>query len=198
MHYICHWIFVNLQKYFGVALIDFLCVATIVAGLALGWIKGMVKQLASALALILAVLIARAPGDELAEIMTSLVPELSHLSYGNWVADMLAHIFLFLFVYISIMLITSMVRSVVHGLHLGIFDRIGGSAFAALKYLLALSLLLNLWLMLSPDSEFFKSPRLLDGKVSQFTIDLAPKVLNSTLMTESNDSISTETTNDQP
>lgn len=172
-------------------LIDSLIIIVIIVGIVSGGMKGIVKQLTSLIAFVLAILIARAPGDELMEIMHKLIPELGKISYGNWAADILGHIILFVFVYLTVSLIGALVKTVVKGLHLGIFDRIGGAIFCSFKYLLALSLLLNLWLMVNPKNEVFSSPKIIDGSLYKFTLNLGPKVLNSTLlpmMTKTSDS----------
>lgn len=164
------------------SLIDFVIVIVIIAGVTLGWMRGFIKQIASVAAFLGAILLTRLFGDAAESIIKAIIPELSTMSGGEWVAAFLGRAVLFIFVYLSIELLGGTIRSILKGLSLGAFEKIGGSIICTLKYLIFLSLLLNLWHAISPTSSIFTSSKILDGVLLKFTFNLGPWLLDSPLV----------------
>lgn len=161
------------------SIIDIIIVLLITVGVVRGAYKGFIKQLSSLGGIILGIIACRLFGDWTSGILSVLIPELKELPFAETTISILGHIVLFIFVYINVALIATMLRGITNKLSLGIFDRVAGALLCVFKYLLALSLLLNLWFLLKPSSSVFGSSRILDGSLLKFIIDLAPWVVNS-------------------
>ena len=161
-------------------LIDIVILLVIAAGIIAGFLAGFAKQISSVAAIFIGVIVTRAFGTEFTGIVTAAVPELG--SGDGVAASIIAHIVLFCFVYLSVRLLGYLLKSILSTLSLGIFDKIGGMIFCPFKYLLVLSIVLNIWLIISPGSPLVTSSKLMDGKVCEFTVDLLPKLLDSDLI----------------
>lgn len=160
--------------------IDIIILLVIAAGIITGILSGFARQIASLAAIFIGVVVTRAFGTEFTGIVTAAVPELA--SRDGVAASVIAHIVLFCFVYLSVRLLGYLLKSIISSLRLGFFDKIGGMIFCPFKYLLVLSIVLNIWLVISPGSPLVSTSKLLDGKVCEFTVNLLPKLLDSDLI----------------
>ena len=70
-----------------------------------------------------------------------------------------------------------MLRLTVRAVMLGPVDGVAGSVFLIFKWGLVVSLLLNLWKIISPDSSLFSASRLAGGRLFAAVMDLAPAVM---------------------
>ncbi|MDY3932522.1 MAG: CvpA family protein [Muribaculaceae bacterium] len=161
------------------SIIDFLIIAVVAAGIIVGGMSGLVKQLSSLLAIVIAIVVTRTFGTEATEMLRAIVPDLTD---SATMANVLAHILLFAFVYLTVRLAGSLMHSLLTSLHLGGADHILGAVFCTFKYLLILSIILNLWLFISPESEIVNDSSLFGGSVCRFMLDMAPWLLNSELI----------------
>ena len=174
--------------------IDVIIILLIAGGAVRGAYKGFIKQLSSLGGIILGIVACRIFGDWASRILSGLIPELKELPFADTAISILGHIVLFIFVYINIALIATMVKGITNKLSLGVFDRIAGALLCIFKYLLALSLFLNLWFLLSPSSSIFNSSRILDGSLLKFVTGLAPWVINSKFIPASAEILNSVTT----
>ena len=69
-----------------------------------------------------------------------------------------------------------MFKSAVHSMHLGIVDRALGSFFCVFKYLLLLSIVLNVWYLFDSKNEMFAKQHALDNVPFELTMQLAPSL----------------------
>lgn len=159
--------------------IDIIIIVLITGGVVRGAYKGFIRQLSSLGGIVLGIIACRVFGDWASKILSALVPELKELPFADTAISILGHVVLFIFVYINIALIATMMRGITNKLSLGMFDKTAGAILCVFKYLLALSLLLNLWFLLKPSSSIFSSSHILDGSLLKFVIDIAPWVINS-------------------
>lgn len=174
--------------------IDIIIILLITTGALRGAYKGFIKQLSSLGGIVLGIIACRMFGDWASKILSAIVPELKELPFADTAISILGHIVLFIFVYINIALIATMIRGITNKLSLGVFDRVAGALLCVFKYLLALSLLLNLWFLLKPSSSIFSSSHILDGSLLKFVIDLAPWVINSKFIPASAEILNSVTT----
>ena len=161
-------------------LIDIVILLVIAAGIIAGFLSGLAKQIASLAAIFIGVVVTRAFGTEFTGIVTAAVPELA--TSDGVAASIIAHIVLFCFVYLSVRLLGFLLKSIVSTLRLGFFDKIGGMIFCPFKYLLVLSIVLNIWLIISPKSPLISTSKLMDGKVCEYTVNLLPNLLDSDII----------------
>ena len=150
--------------------LDIIILLVSVASVAYGLYKGIIVQAGALGALLFAVLLCRLAGGPLAGVIA-----------GGGVPDMmdktLAYVLVFIIGYVSVRLLCRLIKSVAHSLHLGLFDRLFGALFSLFQWLLVLSLALNFWLVISPDTNYANLSHLAGGRVALFTVELAPAVL---------------------
>lgn len=150
----------------------------IVAGAALvyGLIKGIINQLASLGGFVLGLIACRIFGDNMAEIMTGILPGTFH---SQQAASIVGNIVLFLLVYFTVALIASMAHKLTHAIMIGWLDHLLGGIFSVFKWLLIMSIVLNLWHIITPDSPIFHSFTLMDGELFPALMNFAPKMLSA-------------------
>ena len=128
-------------------LIIFLCVGA----LALGWRKGAIAQLGSIAGVVAGVIAARMAGARATAILAGLTgarPEVDSVTAYALQAG--GYIAVFALVWLAVWVLSRMLRKATHALHLGLIDRVAGSLFLCFKWMLVLSLCLNLWWLIEP------------------------------------------------
>lgn len=161
------------------ALFDILILLALAAGVIIGWWRGLIQQLASLAAIIVAIVVTRLFGDAMTRMLLAMIPDLGG---SEWGASILGHIILFVIAYIGLRLAARLLKQVIAKLHISGLDKVAGSAVGALKYLFILSLVLNLWSVVAPESQPVKSEKMLGGKPYQATLSVAPWLLNSDIV----------------
>ena len=86
-------------------------------------------------------------------------------------------ILLFLLVYFTVGAIASLTRKLTNALMLGWLDHLLRGIAALFKWALVLSIILNLWKAVSPDSPIFYQSKLMDGEMLPAIMNLAPWML---------------------
>lgn len=114
----------------------------------LGFRKGLIAQAGQIIALVAGIVACRMFGPVAAGWIGGASPA------ETTTADTaLAYALTFLAAYGVVLLLAHLVRSVVHGVHLSVLDRLGGAAFKGGVWMLILSILLNVWAAVAPDSD---------------------------------------------
>ncbi|MCH5216166.1 MAG: CvpA family protein [Muribaculaceae bacterium] len=170
------------------SLIDVILIAVILAGIIMGARSGLIEQIASIVAILAAIVLTRIFGDDATRFLTELIP--SFKESGETICSVVGHISLFILVYVLIRLFGGVFRKLFHSLKLGKIDRVLGAVFCVIKYCLLLSVILNIWLLLSPNSGLTKQSRILDGKVCVAVVKFAPWLLTSDFIPHSVDVVS--------
>lgn len=163
------------------SLIDVILLIVIIGGMLRGGMQGAIKQITSVIALILAVVLTNMFGGAATTLLGEIVPEMGE---EQWLGAFVAHVLLFVLVYLSVSLLGRVIKNLVSSLSLGFIDRILGALFCTLKYVLIMSLLLNAWHYIAPDSSVFTTSRLLDGALMRWVVDFAPMLIDSPLIAE--------------
>ena len=68
-------------------------------------------------------------------------------------------------------------KQLTHALALGGLDRLGGAVFSLFQWMLVLSILLNLWQMVKPSTNFLAMSTLGNGHAIEAVMGLAPGLL---------------------
>ena len=132
--------------------LDILIIVVVGAALVMGAIRGAIAQIGSLAGLVLGIISARLFGTKIALFFSGgAAPGAIEYAGGYVVA--------FLVVYLLAWLIVRLFRKVVHSAHLGIFDRIAGAVIKGFIWALALSLCLNIYLLIAGDSHEFDNPK---------------------------------------
>jgi membrane protein required for colicin V production len=152
-------------------IIDLLLVAIVVGGAFMGYRRGIIKQLGAVVGSIGGIILCNALAPTLAENFNTpddtVETQLMH--------TVLSYVVIFIAVYVGVRLLSRIFSSLLIATNLGELDNIIGAIYKPLEWTLMLSLFLNLWLMIFPNSEVRSSSE----KVTEVVLDLAPTVLGS-------------------
>lgn len=158
--------------------VDVLVLVVFVASLLYGFKQGAMRQLAGMAGLVLGVIGCRLFGNVADGIMPST---------PAFAAPLLSNAFVFAVIYMATTVVIGMARKVTKVLHLSLFDKLGGAVLCMLKWMVGLSVLLNVYIAVK--GEPFEEP----SSLTEATTELAPwlwGVTNTELF--SSDSVNTE------
>ncbi len=143
----------------------------VVAGAALlGYRSGIVRQIGSFAGIIAAIIACRIFGPQLAGYWSRSASDASDTALYH----ILAYVVVAVLAYLAVVLVARMARNLIHGLHLGLLDRLAGALFKVLEWLLVCSLVYNVWVAVVPDS----APAAEDAWQHRL-LTLAPTVIGS-------------------
>lgn len=154
-------------------LIDIIILILIVAGLLIGYSKGLIGQLSTICGIVLGIIVCHIYGDWATNILTTIIPESATWPMPEYTPAIIANIVLFLLVLLTIKLMGSMCKSVINKLHIGILDNLAGAVFCVFKYLLLLSIVINVAYVIAPGAWLNTS----GSVVQRITVNLAPALL---------------------
>lgn len=131
--------------------LDILIIIVIAGGLILGFIRGAIGQIALIAGIVAGIAAARIFGERIA-CFFALGADPSAFDYcaGYAVA--------FVGAYILAWVIVKVFRKTVHAAHLGVFDRIAGAIIKAFIWTFALSIVLNLYLLIKGNQHELDNP----------------------------------------
>ena len=150
-------------------MLDVIIIAVVVAAAVMGFRKGFIGQLGSVAAIIIGVVACRLFGPQVTDMImpADQGPEVNSMS--KYAYSILAYAGVYIVAYYAVILVARLLRTVTHTLLLGPLDRMAG----AVKWLLALSVALNLYVIIVSGSDLGSRSRL--GKETvQFIMEIAP------------------------
>ncbi len=169
--------------------IDVVILIVLGAGLVRGAFKGVISQLGSLVGISLGIIICNIYGAEMTGLMSGWFPSILEMTYGDIVVSVLSNMSLFLIIYWAVLLIARLLRSITKLLALGVFDKLLGSLFCAFKYILLLSVFLNIWMLFFPTGDAGVNATLFEGEMYKWVYEFAPWVLNSDIIPQSKELI---------
>lgn len=159
-------------------LIDIILLIIFIATAVTGFRKGFIAQVGSLAAIVVAVIACRALGPTATGWVMPDGPDAeAGSSMSRIIASAMAYSGVYLVAYYAVILVVRLLKMVTHTLFLGPLDRIGGAAVNIIKWGLAVSLVLNLYLALWPDGKMLRSSTIAGGKPIEWVVALAPKAL---------------------
>ncbi|MCM1110732.1 MAG: CvpA family protein [Clostridium sp.] len=160
--------------------IDIVILIVFAAAAVFGFISGAVRQIGSFAGLVGGYIASRAFGDRVGLwLIDGRGPdEASGLS--PQMAGILGAIIVFVAVFVGCFIVARLLRGFVSLTGLGMLDRAGGAAISVLKWFFAMSIVLNLWRIISPGSAIFTNSSIADGKVLEIIIAMFPWVMGIT------------------
>ena len=162
------------------SVIDIIILIVFVGAIIYGLYKGVIAQLGSLGGIILGIIACRLFGEYATEMVSNILPAMtSDAKTTAYVNSVVGNVLLFIVVYVSACLIAKLMRKITHALCLGLFDRIIGAVFCIFKWFFVVSILLNLWQVLSPETNVVKMSTLANGTAIQAIIDLVPTLFGS-------------------
>lgn len=146
---------------------DILLLVIALIALAIGFHRGIITQIGSLAGIIVGIILSRITAPWVAQLIAGdAIP-----SYPETVV---AHILMFVVGFLGCWALARLFRSLTHALHLGFIDRLAGALFTLLEWLLILSLALNLYLALRPETDISTFSSLADGQAFILLRNLAP------------------------
>lgn len=158
---------------------DIILLAVTLAGLILGYRKGIVNQVGDMAAIVLGVLVCRMMPDKASQLGQFVAARWIDDPSCGWITASAGYILLFLIVYLGVRLFAMLLRKVTHAAMLGPVDRLCGSLFMTAKLLLALSIVMNLWLFISPGTSITDDCHRQMKPVQEMVISFAPGLLGA-------------------
>lgn len=144
----------------------FICVILVAAAI-LGYARGFVRQAGSIAAVVLAIIAARMLGPWATEHLFagSTDPEGSSMTaYG---AKTAGYAVVFVVTWIVVWLVSRLLHGAIKAIKLGGLNSLGGALFTILEWALGISLLLNIWHLVSPS---WQAP----SSLSHYVMELLP------------------------
>lgn len=162
-------------------ILDVIFIILFAGGAVIGYRKGAIKQIASFAAVAAAVLACRTSGEWAASLAAKLLgaddPAASSMTIYS--AKILGYGALFGVVWLGVWLIAGFFRKATHAIMLGALDRVAGSVFLILKWFMVVSLMLNLWKIIAPDSPIFSASKLAGGGLLRIVMEMTPWILGA-------------------
>lgn len=157
--------------------IDIVILLLVIAGAVIGYMKGILSQISSICGVVLGLIVCNIFGGVATDIFMAVVPESAKWPAASITASAMAHIILFILVFLSVMLASNAIRSMFKSLNVGEIDKAGGVVLCIFKYLIGLSILLNMWHFISPNSDTFTTRHALNNVPFEVVLDMAPFTL---------------------
>lgn len=154
--------------------IDIAILMVMGASLIYGLYKGIISQLASLGGIILGIVVCRMFASDMGPLVMQTFP---NTFTSETSAAIAGNILLFLLVFFTVGAFATLARKLTHALLLGWLDHLLGCLFCVFKWMLIMSILLNVWYIISPESQIFTSSHLLDGKFLPWIVGLAPDLM---------------------
>lgn len=150
--------------------LDIVLLIVFVVSVVLGFRKGMMVQAGSLGGILLGVVLCHLFGDRCAALIAGT-------QSPTYVDCVLANIIIFIAGYLSVRAVAHFFKKLTHALALGGLDRLGGAVFSLFQWMLALSIVLNLWHMVKPTTNFLALSTLGNGHAIEAVMSLAPGLL---------------------
>lgn len=163
-------------------LIDSILLLILLSSLVVGWRKGLVRQMASLVSWVIGIAVCLFFGDEITRFFLVLNPDAAQWPLSSITVKAVSLSMFFLLVTLALRVASYITRKVIKAANLGCLDRVGGAVLFMFKYLMVVSILLNLLYAYNPNAETFGTCHALDNKPYEFTLDLMPRILGADRM----------------
>lgn len=151
--------------------IDIILTCVLFGSIAVEVWKGLIRQVASLGGIVLGLVACRMFGAQAGEILMTMLPGTFESATS---AAIVGNVVLFILVWLTVSVVASMLHKMTHALMFGWLDHLLGGAFGLFKWMLVLSILLNLWHMAAPGSDIFTTSTLMDGEMLPWVMQIAP------------------------
>lgn len=158
---------------------DIILVIVVVVAVVIGFRRGIITQIAAIGGLVAGIVLCRLFGDQASMFVAGLhlKPDEGGELIPSYFDKAVGNIALFAAGNIGLRIVARFFRRVTHAMSLGLLDRLAGGAFALFEWLLVLSLCLNLYYVINPDTKCNELSSFDEGKVVEAVGQLAPTVL---------------------
>ena len=157
--------------------IDIVMIAVIVIAAIYGYYKGILAQMGALVGIVGGIICCRLFGDDLATFLNNnFADSTATRATTMFLNNVVAHVVIFVVAYFGARLLASLLSATLKKIKLGIINRIAGAVFAPVQWLVILSIVLNIWIAIFPNTKIMKSTT---GIADETIINLAPDILGS-------------------
>ncbi len=156
--------------------LDIVLLIVFVVSVAYGFKKGIIVQAGSLGGIIFGVLLCRLAGPWLTGVIAGGGAGWE-AAQPTYVDSILAKIILFIAGYLSVKAVAHFCKQLSHAMALGALDRLGGALFSLFQWMLVLSILLNMWIVIKPQTDFNAMSTLGNGHAIEAVVGLAPALM---------------------
>ena len=157
--------------------LDLVVLVIIVISAIYGYYKGVLSQLGSVAGVFFGIICCRLFGDTFSKFLTNTFADsTSAAATTEFLNNVIAHVLVFVLAYLSMRIVASMMSKILSTIKLGVVNRVAGAIFAPIQWLVILSLLLNVWIAISPDTKLVSSSA---GVATDVVVNLAPDVFGT-------------------
>ena len=160
-------------------LIDSILLLILLGSLVIGWRKGLVRQMASLVSWVVGIVVCLFFGDEITRVFLALNPEAANWPLASITVKAVSLSLFFLLFTLTLRVVSYLTRKVIKAANLGCVDRVGGAALFMFKYLMVVSIVLNLLYAYNPDASTFGTRHALGNGPYEFALDLMPRILGA-------------------
>lgn len=171
--------------------LDLILLVPVALGFVFGLFKGLIKELASLAAIVLGIYGAKLFAPSVSSFL------ISKLAFSSKTALPLAYLFLFIGIGIALLLLAKMLDKIFDSVALGGLNKLLGGLFAALKYALIVSVLLNVFDALDSKLSLIKSKTKTESIGYKPLMNLAPKLWEETRKSKTFDSKNKSAVNEE-
>lgn len=154
-------------------MLDILIIAVFIASAVMGFRKGLIGQIGSVAAIIIGIIACRMFGPQVTDMIMPGGDQETN-SMPHYYATIMAYAGVYIVAYYAVILIARMLRTVTHTLLLGPLDRIAGAAVSVIKWFMAVSVALNLYIIIFPSTDLAAKSNIGHGRPVNWIIELAP------------------------
>lgn len=155
--------------------LDIIIIAVFVASAVMGFRKGLIGQVGSVAAIIIGIVACRMFGPQATEMImpTGQGPEEAN-SMSRYGAAILAYAGIYIVAYYAVIIVARLLKTVTHTLLLGPLDRIAGALVSVVKWFMAVSVALNLYITIFPGTDLASHTKVCGNGPLTWIIELAP------------------------
>ena len=152
-------------------------IVVVVVAAIYGYYKGILSQMGALAGVLVGTICCRLMADDFTMFLneTFLDPTTSKAS-SRFMNSVLSQVVLFLVGFFGARWIASFLSAVLKTVKLGSVNKFAGAVFAVMQWLVIMSLLLNVWIAIFPDTELLTSSTSI---VDERMINLAPDIFGS-------------------
>lgn len=154
-----------------------LIIAVAFIALAKGFKSGFTGQISAILGFAFGIVCAHIFSTQGESFFRMILPGVKDCVGSSFIYSLLSAVSIYVIVFYLFKILTKVLRSAMEVFNVGMLDSILGAAFSLVKYLLVLSIFLNLLLCVSPNSGLMKYARADDGNIVEGVVLLAPALL---------------------
>ena len=154
-------------------MLDIAIIIIFIASAVMGFRKGLIGQIGSVAAVIIGILACRMFGPPATEMIMPAGDEEVN-SMPRYCATILAYAGVYIVAYYAVIIVAKMLKTVTHTLLLGPLDRIGGAVVSVIKWFMAVSVALNLYMAIFPSTDLCSKSNIGNGQPVRWIIELAP------------------------